>query len=135
MAALPKRGGASALTVTQQMALGSIGWGLGSLSGLSSGQGSGAGKDGKGKRGAGIEAGASGNAERDGAVLLFRYVSNPEERDGVKADSRVQLLLDRLAVVYNPVWVSKLLAFQDVGESAALQLLKRSAVEHLDAAK
>ena len=48
-------------------------------------------------------------------MLCFKYVTNPAERHGVKADSLVQLLLDRLTFVYNPGWLSVLLDFTNVG--------------------
>ena len=59
-----------------------------------------------------------GERGEEGPLLCFKYVTNPAERHGVKADSLVQLLLDRLTFVYNPGWLSVLLDFTNVGESA-----------------
>jgi hypothetical protein len=55
--------------------------------------------------------------EEEGPLLCFKYVTNPPERQGIKADSRLELLLDRLTFVYNPAWLGVLLDFTNVGES------------------
>jgi hypothetical protein len=54
----------------------------------------------------------------EGPLLCFKYVTNPPERQGIKADSLLELLLDRLTFVYNPAWLGVLLDFTNVGESA-----------------
>jgi len=117
-ASSPDKYMSTGLSATQQLALSTLGWGLGSLSGAADGGG---------------DDGTHGSSRRAGAeepVLFFKYVSNPPECDGIKADSQLVLHLDRLSIVYNPRWVAKLQDFLDVGDSAGSPALLCLSTDH-----